>query len=321
VDARLAANFCSVQKSATLKVTCLVNSGFHVHCDITVIVPTYNRSAELRRALDSLRCQNTRGFEVVVCDDGSEEDIRAVVEPFEQFLDVRYIRTNNSGGPARPRNIAAAQAKGQWLSFLDSDDWWDANRMDCVRKFLTSEADLVYHGLLKKGLHGELNGKESLVGRKIGADPLRDMIVRGNPIATSAAIVKRSIFERIGGFDEDPKLAAVEDFDAWLKMAEQGCIFSYLPKKLGCYWLGNDNISARSRLDRHSRLFEKHLLLIDAKYHPLAFAHFSYALGSIAAAEGQQDLANEYFRKIRVGTAPVRWIFSRVKMSRRRAVN
>ena len=78
---------------------------------ISVVIPVYNRSWELRRALESLARQTTKNFEVVVCDDGSAEDIRAVVTTFEHQLDVQYQRIENSGGPARPRNVAIGLAR------------------------------------------------------------------------------------------------------------------------------------------------------------------------------------------------------------------
>ena len=97
--------------------------------DLTVVIPTYNRSHELVRALDSLVAQTDTGFEVIVCDDGSTEDIASAIQGFHGRLRLRLMRIDNSGGPARPRNVATQAATTRWISYLDSDDWWYPSRM------------------------------------------------------------------------------------------------------------------------------------------------------------------------------------------------
>ena len=86
---------------------------------VTVVVPTYNRGAMLREALGSLASQTTADFEVVVVDDGSEEDIAAVVS--RHSLPVRFIRTPHAG-LAGARNTGMAAARGRYIAYLDSDD-------------------------------------------------------------------------------------------------------------------------------------------------------------------------------------------------------
>ena len=103
---------------------------------VSVIIPTYNRSADLRRALESIAAQTQPPYEVIVCDDGSEEDIRAVVDEFNSRLNISYIRITKSGGPGRPRNIAVAAATGSWISFLDSDDWWFPERLEALQPYV-----------------------------------------------------------------------------------------------------------------------------------------------------------------------------------------
>ncbi|WP_114639651.1 glycosyltransferase family 2 protein [Polynucleobacter necessarius] len=103
---------------------------------ISVIIPVFNRSWQLRRALESLRDQTFRDFEVIVCDDGSSEDIASVVKDFEGNLNIQVIHMSNWGGPARPRNKGLELSRGQWISFLDSDDWWDLNRLSIMSDYI-----------------------------------------------------------------------------------------------------------------------------------------------------------------------------------------
>ncbi|GAB6111210.1 glycosyltransferase family 2 protein [Desulfomicrobium salsuginis] len=118
------------------------------HADLTVVIPTFNRSQELIRSLDSLVAQSNPNFEVIVCDDGSTEDIASAINGFNTRLCLRLLRIDNSGGPARPRNFATKSATTRWISFLDSDDWWFPSRIARLRAALSDDSDIVYHPLV-----------------------------------------------------------------------------------------------------------------------------------------------------------------------------
>lgn len=99
---------------------------------ISVVIPVFNRSWQLRRALESLQGQSFKDFEVIVCDDGSTEDISGLIKGFEGVLKILLVQIPNWGGPAKPRNEGLKLATSEWVAFLDSDDWWDSNRLDMV---------------------------------------------------------------------------------------------------------------------------------------------------------------------------------------------
>ncbi len=246
---------------------------------LSVVIPVYNRAWELQRALKSLADQTLRDFEVIVCDDGSTEDVRSVVYSFMGRLSLSYRRIDNSGGPACPRNTAVSIAKGDWISFLDSDDWWDKSRMAVVVNALGDDIDFLYHPLrlVAKDGHRARRGMHKAVGFQMRCDPLRHMALFGNPIPNSAAVVRRGLLDRIGGMCEDRGLFAYEDFDTWLRLAEIGARFRFLDRTLGSYWIGDDSISAMSeqQILRQVTLFERHV------------SHFSPFK---AAAEARQNL-------------------------------
>lgn len=250
---------------------------------ITVIIPVYNRKRELERALRALAGQTLSAFEVVVCDDGSTEDLRDTVAAFEGALSLRYVRIDNSGGPARPRNVAIGLARGEWIAFLDSDDWWDADRLEQVSRELGDDVDFVYHRLrvvTEPGLSRTAERRKT-IGEPLRGDPLGHMLVRGNPIPNSAAVVRRSLLQRIGGICEDRAIVA-EDFDAWLRLAETGARIRFLDKVLGAYWVGEDGISAFSRrqIDGQATLFARHVGFLGPDARPAAEACHHYAIGS-----------------------------------------
>ncbi len=87
----------------------------------SVVIPTYNRAALLREALDSVFAQEFTDFEVIVVDDGSTDDTASVVRDYG--VRIRYLRQENRG-PGAARNLGIAQAAGRYVAFLDSDDLW-----------------------------------------------------------------------------------------------------------------------------------------------------------------------------------------------------
>jgi glycosyltransferase involved in cell wall biosynthesis len=100
---------------------------------VSVIVPTYNRARLLPTALESALSQSHPDVEVIVIDDGSTDDTKAVIQP---FLDrIVYLETEN-GGPAHARNIGMRAATGRYLSFLDSDDLYLPGKLELQAAFL-----------------------------------------------------------------------------------------------------------------------------------------------------------------------------------------
>ena len=291
---------------------------------VTVVIPTYNRSVELDRALASLTIQTDPDFSVFVCDDGSVEDIQAVVARYAGRLDIACERIENSGGPARPRNIGLAQANTEWVSFLDSDDWWRPERMATMRATLSDDVDVVYHSLrVSRATAGHDSTATSETGKIIGhalrdADPLTHMLRFGNPLPTSASLVRTALMRAIGGFDDSRALASVEDFDAWLRLATRGARFRFVDRPLGFYWVGDDNISAFTprRYERQRTLFERQLTLLPASQRRRARSNFAYLLGSYEVMLGLPDTQG-YLRQVELSVEPLRWLKARYKLARR----
>lgn len=286
---------------------------------ITVVIPTYNRGFELARALASLVAQTDADFEVIVCDDGSTEDIAAVTRSYADHLRLQLLRIDNSGGPARPRNVAVAAAHTRWVSFLDSDDWWAPQRMARVRASLATGTDIVYHQLTVHRADASADEKPphgSLLGDPLrSADPLTHMIRFGNPLPTSATTVRRELMMAIGGFDESRDLASVEDFDAWLRLASQGASIALIAEPLGWYWVGSDQISTfgQRQYERQGNLFRRQLELLPTSHRLCAQSNFSYLLGSYALDLGLPG-ASDHFQRIAPTQEPWRWVKARVKL-------
>jgi glycosyltransferase involved in cell wall biosynthesis len=214
---------------------------------ISVIVPTYNRARDLARCLDSLVAQTFKDFEVLVCDDGSTDDTPQVVQRYAGKLDLTYHWAENFGGPARPRNVGLQKARGDYVAFLDSDDWWMPRKLEVSLAFLARGAELVYHNMYLVTSGGERRRRRKSVNRKLHSPVLEDLILNGNAIDTSSVVAARSLFQTIGGFAEDRNLIAAEDYDAWVRAARVTEAFVRIPETLGYYWVGQGNLSNPAR--------------------------------------------------------------------------
>lgn len=233
----------------------------------SIIIPTYNRAEKLCRAIKSVEEQTFRDFELIVCDDGSTDDTRSVVDSFAGRMKVTYLWEKNWGGPARPRNNGIHAAQGEWLCFLDADDWWYPEKLKVAARYL-SASDIIYHDLDKYPPKA-LPSTRKMRGRQLKSPAFVDLMVNGYAICNSSVAVRKRIVIEAGGFSEDKSLLAVEDFDLWLKIARLTERFTYIPRSLGAYWCGEDSITEVSdqQIKRIKTVFAKHACYLsnDAK--------------------------------------------------------
>ena len=218
---------------------------------VSVVIPTYNRARELRRCLDSLVAQSYRDFEVLICDDGSTDETATVATAFETRLELTYYWAENFGGPARPRNIGLNRARGIYVAFLDSDDWWAPRKLEMSVPRLDAGSDVVYHDLREaRSTRQRLYWRRSRV-RRLNAPVFQDLLLNGNALNTSSIVLRRDLLLRAGGFSEHPELIAWEDYDAWLQVAKLTDRFERLDEAR-TYWAGGGHSRHRNAPDRQS---------------------------------------------------------------------
>jgi glycosyltransferase involved in cell wall biosynthesis len=208
----------------------------------SIVIPTYNRSTDLVRCLDSLVSQTYKNFEVIVCDNGSTDDTKEVIEKYEKRLNLKcFFLTENSGGPAKPRNRGVANSIAEWVCFLDSDDWYTANRLEIISKLKLEEFDFLYHDLnvIKNGNIIRVNTSRELNAE----DPYRDLLCNLNAIPTSSTCIRKSFLLQAGGFSENKEIVGLEDFHLWIRIAKLNARFVYLKEILGFYFIGEYNLT------------------------------------------------------------------------------
>lgn len=210
---------------------------------ISVVIPTYNRAALLTRAIASALEQTCPPSEVIVVDDGSSDDTR---ERCAEIGDrIRYIRIPN-GGVATARNAGIAQARGDWIALLDSDDWWEPSKLEtqmAAQAAVPAAAWGIAGCEIVDGSGQPRSGPESFaaafpVFRELRTQPERlfgqylqrfeleaagarhvcfqgdlfGLLFFGNVALPSSALIRRGFLTQIGGFDPSLRLAEETEF-------------------------------------------------------------------------------------------------------------
>ncbi|WP_457576536.1 glycosyltransferase family 2 protein [Desulfomarina sp.] len=186
-------------------------------CPVSVIIPAYNRSQFLHRALESIHRQTLRCGEIIVVDDGSTDQTSSVVEDFSQSctIDVNYLRQENSG-PAAARNRGIAVARYPYIAFLDSDDHWKRKKLELQFAAMKKNPEYwISHTREQWFRNGEhLNQKKIHIPRH---GNIFDHCLLLCGVGMSTVMLKKELFSIVGNFDEC--LRCCEDYDFWLRVS------------------------------------------------------------------------------------------------------
>ena len=188
---------------------------------VSVVIPTRNRPGLLTtHALPSALSQRGVDVEVVVVDDGSDEDSRRALEELANGR-VRVVRHEVRVGQARARNSGIAAARGEWIAFLDDDDLWSPDKLqEQLAAAAAADAEFVYTGVVEvdEGRGGEV----TRLLPAISPDGLLERLLVTSAIhAGASTVLARAIAVReVGGFDEN--LVQLTDWDLWIRLAAHG---------------------------------------------------------------------------------------------------
>lgn len=182
---------------------------------ISVIIPTFNRSSVLVRAINSVLGQGHKDFELIVVDDGSTDETELLLTPLIEAGTIKYHKNQNLGVSAA-RNFGVEKASGDWLSFLDSDDEWLPHKLEEQVSFLK-------HNPTVKIVYGQeiwlRNGRrvnQRSIHHKYGGW-IFDKCIQQCFIAPSSVMLSSGLFHEMGGFDQE--FIVCEDYDLWLKIS------------------------------------------------------------------------------------------------------
>lgn len=177
---------------------------------ISVIIPTYNCGCYIEQAIESVLQQSVKA-EIIVVDDASSDNTEKKVSKYREKGNVYYIKNEKRQGVSKSRNRGIAMAKGNYIAFLDADDWWDfcklQRQLDCICK---NRCILCYTG---RELYTE-NG--TAIGKKI---PVKEMItyrelLHHNSIACSSVLLRADIAREFPMEHDEVH----EDYLTWLRI-------------------------------------------------------------------------------------------------------
>lgn len=176
-------------------------------------------------------------------DDGSTDDTKSIAEQFAERLNLRYFSQPNSGRPAVARNEGLAKTKAELIAFLDSDDWWAPRKLEKSVRALENDADFVYHDLILRSPTEKWFTFRRVRSRRIKGDSREFLLERGNVIPNSSVVTRRQLLLDAGTFDEAWGVRAWEDYELWLRIAENGARFARIRGAHGFYARSDNNLS------------------------------------------------------------------------------
>jgi glycosyltransferase involved in cell wall biosynthesis len=240
---------------------------------VSVLIPSFNRAAFLPEALDSVLAQTYRPIEIIVVDDGSTDETPAVLARYGDGI--RSVRQTN-GGLARARNAGLAEARGELLALFDSDDLCHPGRIAaqvaCLRRFpqavvCSSDFSSYVDGRVVERSHiasyysrvqAQPGGVQALYSHAetlpVPAWPeagpvtartgeIYEQLVWGNFVHPPTVMVRRSVLDAVGAFDESMRTGT--DYD-WLLRTSRTGAFAYIDSPLLLYRYSSDQLSGPS---------------------------------------------------------------------------
>ena len=183
---------------------------------VSVVIPTYNRASLLIRAIESVFSQSYKNFEIIVVDDASTDNTREVVSKFLDDPRVVYIRNEKNMGVSASRNRGIRYGRGEFVAFLDSDDYWLRDKLRKQVEIIMSDDDvgMVYTGERFIDEEGRIIRDE--IPKYSGF--VYHVLLSKNFISPSSTLLRKEVFEKVGFFREDMNYR--EDYEFFLRVAK-----------------------------------------------------------------------------------------------------
>ena len=191
---------------------------------VSVVIPAFNAAWCLHKAIDSALAQEFRNFELLVIDDGSTDNTGAVLARYGDAIQV--VRQPN-GGLSNARNSGIRESRGEFVAFLDADDWWLPRKL--ARQVILMRTQPTVGFVSTSARIEDMEGKLlNMWACTTCKGPFLPHLFGANGDVAgsgSAVMVRRALFDQVGGFDES--LRSLEDVDMWMRLsavANYACI-------------------------------------------------------------------------------------------------
>jgi len=217
----------------------------NIVANVGIVIPTYNQADFLREALGSVIAQDYPNWHAIIVNNLSTDHTHDVVREFADSR-IEIVDFANQGVIAASRNLAIRNLTATYLAFLDSDDWWQPQKLSrCVER-LERGADLVCHAE---------EWKAPKFSRVVTYGPqarteYRQLLLGGNCLSTSAIVGRTEMFKAVDCFSERHDFITAEDYDLWLRLAQRGYRIALIDDVLGTFRI--HSTSASSSIARNS---------------------------------------------------------------------
>jgi len=226
---------------------------------VSIVIPTYNHAEFIIKALKSVIDQTYKNWEAIIIDNESVDETYKIINSLNDSR-IKYFKISNDGVIAKSRNLGIKEAKGDWIAFLDSDDWWTKDKLEVCFGKISENVDFIYHAHEYVFKSKSFFKKKIIKGRQLKKPILNDLLVgtitKGTQISNSSVIVRKNILNKIGGLNENKILVGSDDYDTWLRIAQITDQFLYVNKKLS-YYLFHDNNTSNKDMSIPQRLVVK----------------------------------------------------------------
>lgn len=186
---------------------------------VSIIIPTYNSAAFIGESIESALNQTYLNKEIIVIDDGSTDNTRAVLEKYIKSGEIKYFYQENKG-PGAARNLGIKNSSGEFVAFLDADDVWHPDKLKKqIKLFENPKVGLIYSDMEFFGDSFPFKRYSEMAKGFYRGEATRELIKR-NFIPVSSVVLRCEVFDKAGYFDGDFKNFPIggEDYELWLRL-------------------------------------------------------------------------------------------------------
>ncbi len=215
---------------------------------VSIILPTYNRGEKLLEVLPRILNQSYKNFELIIVDDGSDDNTEEVINAFGNPK-VKYIKLEQNGGQSKARNVGISNASYNFIAFADSDDIWEEKKLEIQMEKLLENHDAGF--CYCAYTYYDENEKKHTVPRKTIAKVRKTgyiypELLRRNLVGTPALVVRKECIDNVGGFNEN--LECLEDWEFALRLAKSYQAV-FCPETLFEVYENADKVSSKTAED------------------------------------------------------------------------
>jgi glycosyltransferase involved in cell wall biosynthesis len=222
---------------------------------VSVVTATFNMGNYLSETVRSVLSQSYQNFEMIVVDDGSQDNTQEVMKSFLNDPKIRYVRLDRNRGQTAAKNRGLAEAKGRYVGFVDADNLWKPFKLEHqLPLFKNSERiGVVYSDAEYIDENGKILPYKK---RNYHEGLITNELLLSNFVNFNSALVRRECIQEVGGFDENLSMGI--DWDLWLRISTR-YEFAFLPEQTYSYrlWANQMSHQKKKRFQNAMKILDK----------------------------------------------------------------